>query len=971
MSILSFNEEFYLLSNTDVFAAVNAGVFASGVDHYIQFGDAENRDPTGAVDPVTGELTTLFSNGDYLAANPDVAAAVQSGAVRTALDHYVDNGVQEGRASLPFNMNLNFDATFYATERPDVVAAINGGTFGDSSNLDGSLFAHYVLAGFNEGSAGNSGGSGSTDQLTIDQDTINGNNQDTVINGPAATSALGLPVNTWQSFDLINGGGGDNVLNAALTGNEGVLRPSELVNTQTLNLTDIANSNPLALVTTGTTVVDFDPIVSNVSGVTNINDVSSTNGQATGGFFGGGGGLLVQNVGEYLDGVGLINAAGGGTVGGPLGTAGHSLMISYQPGVIPLGAEQDIELSNNGTGVFPVQPFFGTASGIAINIAGAGGETIEVFNLNSSGGLGNQIDSLASDPTMIAPFSAGAGFGTFTANVNTGLTTLNITGDTDLGLGVVPNGVGFGTLPFVGSTPITNVDTYNASALTGTLTVNADPTVDTTYAGSSGNDYLYIGTNPTDGFSGLNGGDSVDGGTGDNQLLIDDTFDPAGGTIMAANFPTVVLHSGFDSGTYDFGLFDQATNPITDIIVRDSFTTTDITLDGIEGDVTTVHFTGTPGATGGNLGNTVDNVVVNLVSGDTLHTTMGREAGLIGFTGSAMVIVDSLTVDGITDVHLTSQGVNMSVGGDFANQIDDFFSDMVDTFTVDGANDFSIDNSINLVEAPELRTFDGGAATGDLRVDFNGDFIEDVSIIGGTGDDDLEGGGGDDVVSGGEGDDFVGGDDGLDTLNGGAGDDFLEGDDGNDTLNGDDGDDILLGEDGVDELNGGAGTNWFLYDDFGQGKDVAPAFDIAGNDIFTFDLDGFNGDSHIITGATPNTTPFAPTMITGIQTISATFTTTASLIGGGFTLSTTPFFDLASALSSLLSGLSGGITTLGAVSYYAFAINSAGTMLAIGFAYDNNGDGIIDSVSASSIAVATPLGAIDVNGAGVDVAAFI
>ena len=71
MSILSFNEEFYLLTNTDVFAAVNAGVFSSGEEHYILFGDNENRDPTGAVAPVTGVPTTLFSTADYLAVNPD------------------------------------------------------------------------------------------------------------------------------------------------------------------------------------------------------------------------------------------------------------------------------------------------------------------------------------------------------------------------------------------------------------------------------------------------------------------------------------------------------------------------------------------------------------------------------------------------------------------------------------------------------------------------------------------------------------------------------------------------------------------------------------------------------------------------------------------------------------------------------------------------------------------------------------
>ncbi|MEM7225603.1 MAG: hypothetical protein AAF495_21675, partial [Pseudomonadota bacterium] len=189
-SILGFNEEFYLLTNPDVFAAVNAGVFASGVDHYIQFGDAENRNPTGAVDPVTGATTVLFNNADYLAVNPDVAAAIQAGTVRTALDHYVDSGVSEGRSNTPFDAATNFDASFYAAQNPDVVAAINGGAF-DPSNLDGSLFAHWVLFGFNEGRAGNDT-SNPTSTLTVNPDLIQTTAENAVINGPAAVTALGI-----------------------------------------------------------------------------------------------------------------------------------------------------------------------------------------------------------------------------------------------------------------------------------------------------------------------------------------------------------------------------------------------------------------------------------------------------------------------------------------------------------------------------------------------------------------------------------------------------------------------------------------------------------------------------------------------------------------------------------------------------------------------------------------------------------
>lgn len=42
-SFAVFDESFYLANNPDVAAAVAAGTFSSGLDHYIQFGEAEGR----------------------------------------------------------------------------------------------------------------------------------------------------------------------------------------------------------------------------------------------------------------------------------------------------------------------------------------------------------------------------------------------------------------------------------------------------------------------------------------------------------------------------------------------------------------------------------------------------------------------------------------------------------------------------------------------------------------------------------------------------------------------------------------------------------------------------------------------------------------------------------------------------------------------------------------------------------------
>ncbi|MGI9355309.1 MAG: calcium-binding protein [Rhizobiaceae bacterium] len=64
---------------------------------------------------------------------------------------------------------------------------------------------------------------------------------------------------------------------------------------------------------------------------------------------------------------------------------------------------------------------------------------------------------------------------------------------------------------------------------------------------------------------------------------------------------------------------------------------------------------------------------------------------------------------------------------------------------------------------------------------------------------------------GGDGNDTLVGADGNDTLLGGAGNDILDGRGSNDTLNGDEGNDFLIGGAGGDELNGGSGFDTAYY----------------------------------------------------------------------------------------------------------------------------------------------------------------
>lgn len=123
-----YDEGFYLSENADVAAAVAAGAFASGYDHFSQFGFLEGRD-----------ASILFTEAEYLAANPDVAAAVDSGVFSSGLQHFALAGHLEGR-----NPNSLFSQADYLTNNPDVAAAVADG-------LLGSGFEHFIESGALEG----------------------------------------------------------------------------------------------------------------------------------------------------------------------------------------------------------------------------------------------------------------------------------------------------------------------------------------------------------------------------------------------------------------------------------------------------------------------------------------------------------------------------------------------------------------------------------------------------------------------------------------------------------------------------------------------------------------------------------------------------------------------------------------------------------------------------------------------------
>jgi uncharacterized repeat protein (TIGR01451 family) len=116
-------------------------------------------------------------------------------------------------------------------------------------------------------------------------------------------------------------------------------------------------------------------------------------------------------------------------------------------------------------------------------------------------------------------------------------------------------------------------------------------------------------------------------------------------------------------------------------------------------------------------------------------------------------------------------------------------------------------------------------------------------LVGGGGNDQIEGEDGNDTIVGGSGHDVLCGDNGRDVLVGGLGNDTLFGEAGNDVLAGSAGEDLLLGGDGSDVLDGGVGNDR-LYGQSGNDTLVGG----VGNNV----LVGGSGNDRLIARAGRN-----------------------------------------------------------------------------------------------------------------------
>ncbi len=100
-----FDAAFYLSAYPEIASAVTGRVVTSAYEHFVDYGIAEGRKPNAFFDP-----------GWYLSAYPDVPGL--------AYRHYLLFGASEGRSP-----SAEFDENYYRSAYPDILAAIQSGAF--------------------------------------------------------------------------------------------------------------------------------------------------------------------------------------------------------------------------------------------------------------------------------------------------------------------------------------------------------------------------------------------------------------------------------------------------------------------------------------------------------------------------------------------------------------------------------------------------------------------------------------------------------------------------------------------------------------------------------------------------------------------------------------------------------------------------------------------------------------------------
>ncbi len=693
MSSQVFNLDYYKTHNQDL---VDAGLSdAQIVRHFYEYGAAEGR-----------QATVNFSVANYKAANADLAGLSDS----VARAHWYTYGAGEGRAfpqlaqsfaiaapavTVTEGTGLTFTVTAALPVAVDTVFTYNitgdtkGGALGAASATDfgsvtgtvtipaGSTTGTFTVTptadGVNEGLEGF--------KVTLFDSGLNSILTSSVIAiVDAAPPPSSLTFTLTTASDLFTGGVVNDVFNASLSSGGSALNSGDILDggtgTDTLSVTStLASSTTVSgVTTTGIEILNVQNLDSDASRALTI-DATNFTGLTNINSNSSTADVTVNNLKNIVS-ASLNNSA-----------SGADLTLTYQTSVV------------SGT---------------------ADAATIGVNNVASSTITSNGIETITISSTGTKS----------TVNlVDDKLKTLVVTGDKDLTLS---NNNMFDA---AGSAS-TSVQTVNASAFTGALTLDLSGKASAPYVsvtGGSGNDKVTIHT--------LSKNSTIDGGAGTSDVLVvSDTI--TAGTDTFTNVKGIeILQLGKDASqtltstngvtTFRFGVAQTASK----------------TFDVASGVTIDLYDTASNAAT------------VNVTNAAT-QTTDSLNV-IVGRAGSGTGTVDAGT---ITASNIETLSIN-SIGNGDQNTLS-VTDAAVKTLTITGSKTLALTTG-----GAALTKVDASAFTGS----FNGTNVTlaaGATVLGGTAADTIKASSGKDSISGGAGNDtitFAGNLNNDDTVDGGAG----------------------------------------------------------------------------------------------------------------------------------------------------------------------------------------------------------
>lgn len=309
---LAFDATYYLQARPDVFNAFVVTAGSTGqtwaefaAQHYNTYGRFEGANPNAT-----------FNTSEYLAANPDVAAAGVN-----PFTHYLQFGAAEGRApSDSFPSFASFDSAAYLAANPDLGAA--------GIDTPNEAYAHFVIFGQFEGRAGapevDTGVPGVTKALTTGVDVLDGTSGNDTFVGYINTTAASTD-STFTAADFIDGKAGTDTLTLTVAGTGvGALPVATIQNVEKFHIRDLS--------TGGGSAYDF-------AGVIGETEVWSDRSSAAVSFTNLGAGTVVGIKGDGVTTIGAVSAA--------FATPATSASVVIDGGIT--GGTTNVTLANAGT----------------------------------------------------------------------------------------------------------------------------------------------------------------------------------------------------------------------------------------------------------------------------------------------------------------------------------------------------------------------------------------------------------------------------------------------------------------------------------------------------------------------------------------------------------------------------------------------------------------------------------------------